>query len=89
MKKIVLGSGGSAFVDGGFGSMTLGLGIFRAINSNGQTVDLNKYRPKQLRDVSHLELLKPDILKDLEIIMPCDVQNPMLGLNGAAFVFGP
>lgn len=29
------------------------------------------------------------IMQDLEILMPCDVNNPLLGPNGAAFVFGP
>ena len=29
------------------------------------------------------------ILNDLEIVMPCDVTNPLLGLKGAAYVFGP
>lgn len=29
------------------------------------------------------------ILKELEVIMPCDVNNPLLGPRGAAYVFGP
>ena len=29
------------------------------------------------------------MLEELEVIMPCDVENPLLGLNGAAYVFGP
>jgi len=29
------------------------------------------------------------MLEELEILMPCDVQNPMLGQNGAAYIFGP
>ncbi len=30
-----------------------------------------------------------EIFQNLEIIMPCDVNNPLLGPNGAAYVFGP
>jgi glycerate kinase len=30
-----------------------------------------------------------EILNDLEILLPCDVANPLLGPNGAAYVYGP
>ena len=30
-----------------------------------------------------------EVFNDLEVIMPCDVKNPLLGSNGAAYVFGP
>ena len=35
--------------------------------------------------------LKPEheILDNLEILIPCDVNNPLLGLKGAAYVYGP
>ena len=29
------------------------------------------------------------MLKDLEILLPCDVNNPLLGLKGSAYVYGP
>ena len=37
-KKVVIGSGGSAFVDGGFGAMTVGMGVFRPVGSHGEDV---------------------------------------------------
>ncbi len=29
------------------------------------------------------------MLEELELLMPCDVTNKMLGEKGAAYVFGP
>ena len=29
------------------------------------------------------------MIQNLKFMMPCDVNNPLLGLNGAAYVFGP
>lgn len=43
---------------------------------------------EQLVDVT-LRKENVKILKDLEIMMPCDVNNPLLGLKGASYVFGP
>jgi glycerate kinase len=42
-----------------------------------------------ISEVARLELVKRDIVRDIEILMPCDVQNPMLGPNGAVAVYGP
>lgn len=41
-----------------------------------------------IEDIS-LNEQNAQMLKDLEIVMPCDVNNPLLGPNGAAYVFGP
>jgi glycerate kinase len=49
-------------------------------------------KPKDIREVEKIEIdneEKRSLLEDLEIIMPCDVQNAMLGPKGAAYVFGP
>ncbi len=39
-KKVVIGSGGSAFVDGGFGATTVGMGVFRPVGLNGEEVKI-------------------------------------------------
>jgi glycerate kinase len=49
-------------------------------------------KPHQIKEVDRLEVAnesKRKMLDELEIIMPCDVTNPMLGPKGAAYVFGP
>eukprot|EP00347_Sterkiella_histriomuscorum_P015953 403355056 len=85
VKRIVIGSGGSAFVDGGIGAM-IGLGIYKL--NQDLNVDYNKLQ-NVLEHLVHDEALHQKLSDDLEFILPCDVQNPMLGINGAAFVFGP
>lgn len=42
--------------------------------------------------MARLEVADPEsraLLSDLEVLMPCDVENQLLGPAGAAFVFGP
>ncbi len=36
-----------------------------------------------------MEVVERRILEEMEVVMPCDVQNPLLGIKGAAHVFGP
>lgn len=88
----MVGSGGSAFVDGGFWCMASGLGVFRAYDRGERELQTDQMKPHQIREVERLEVandLKRKMLDELEIIMPCDVTNPMLGPKGAAYVFGP
>jgi len=37
--------------------------------------------------VSHLEVSDPKMIESIEIMMPSDVKNPMLGERGAARVY--
>jgi glycerate kinase len=92
VESIVIGSGGSAFVDGGFGATYLGMDLFKVYHrETGNLIDPSEMiRPFEVSEkLGKLKLVTEDILDKLEILMPCDVQNPMLGLNGAAYVFGP
>ncbi|CDW89260.1 UNKNOWN [Stylonychia lemnae] len=88
IKRYILGSGGSAFVDGGYGAM-IGLGLYQLKDQN-QLKTINYHN---IVDVLENTIYNNDQyqkgLKDLEFILPCDVQNPMVGPNGAAFIFGP
>ena len=36
-----------------------------------------------------MEVVERKIIEEMEVVMPCDVQNPLLGIKGAAHVFGP
>ena len=73
-KRIIIGMGGSATVDGGMGILQA-LGV-RFINRDGQleSVDLSGVDPR---------------LEAAELIVLCDVINPLTGRRGAAAIFGP
>ena len=82
---IVLGLGGSASSDGGAG-MAQALGA-RLLGANG-----NELPPEggALADLAHLDLAPLRAALDgVTIIVASDVDNPLLGLHGAAAVFGP
>jgi glycerate kinase len=84
-KKIIIGMGGSATVDGGTGILKA-LGI-RFLNAYGK--DLNVL-PKDLIDLDYIDYSNLDTrLSNCEVIVLCDVDNQLLGNNGAAAVFGP
>jgi glycerate 2-kinase len=83
--RILVGMGGSATVDGGTGILSA-LGA-RFLDANGQEItDL----PIGLADLASIDLkgLDPK-LKTVELTVLCDVDNPLLGPEGAANVFGP
>jgi glycerate kinase len=82
---IVLGLGGSASTDGGAGMVqTLGA---RLLDSRGRDLAPEGGR---LTDLTRLDL-EPlrAALSGVTIIVASDVDNPLLGPNGAAAVFGP
>lgn len=84
-RKIILGMGGSATVDGGSGILKA-LGI-RLLNAAGSELsDL----PASLPELASVDISKLDerIMKS-ELIVLCDVDNMLLGNNGAAAIFGP
>ena len=83
VKRIVIGIGGSATNDGGAG-MAAALGI-RFLNSSGNELDPS---PGTL---SH-NLARIDSSGRIPlppITVACDVQNPLLGPDGATRIFGP
>jgi glycerate kinase len=84
VKKIILTIGGSATVDGGTGILEV-LGIL-FLNGEKKPVDL----PNGLAWLSQIDLsgLDPRIMH-IDMILLCDVENPLLGAIGAAAVFGP
>lgn len=80
-KRILIGIGGSATNDGGTG-MAVALGC-RFLDEQGTEVrDL----PAELERVQRIET--PDKL-GCEVIVACDVSNPLLGDHGCAAVYGP
>ena len=85
VKKIIIGMGGSATVDGGTGILSA-LGV-RFLDSDGH--DLTDL-PETLVNLATIDVSGLDKrILDCEIIVLSDVDNPLLGENGAAAVFGP
>ena len=84
-KKIILGIGGSATTDGGMGCAAA-LGA-RFLDETGKSVPLSG---KGLSLVKNIDLSDvPQKVKEAEITVLCDVENPLYGENGAAYVYSP
>jgi len=83
--KIILGLGGSATVDGGTGCLqALGIKFFdrndNELHGNGISLSL----------IERIDYTGLDSrLNKVEFIMASDVKNPLLGEQGAVYVFGP
>jgi glycerate kinase len=84
-RRIVLGIGGSACTDGGAG-MLRALGASLRDSTGAQLGDGGG----ALTDLAEVDLsgLHPR-LADAEIVVACDVDNPLTGPLGAAAVYGP
>jgi glycerate kinase len=82
-KEIIIGLGGSATNDGGFG-MARALG-FQFDYEHEQEQD----RQAVIELVHLTRIQKPEDLKLPKIVAAVDVKNPLLGENGATRVFGP
>jgi glycerate 2-kinase len=84
-KEIIIGLGGSATNDGGWG-MARALG-FRFDYEHEQEEEKDRKCVTDLVDLSRIE--KPQDLNLPKIIAAVDVQSPLLGESGATRVFGP
>jgi glycerate kinase len=84
-KRIVLGLGGSACTDGGAG-MVQALGV-RLYDADGTELPPGGAALRKLDriDVGRLA----ELLTGVEIVVACDVDNPLLGPRGATAVYGP
>lgn len=83
-RKIIIGMGGSATVDGGMGILKA-LG-FRFLDAGGKEIS----SPGNLIDLFSIDSSGIDRrVGECDIIVLCDVNNRLLGEQGAAAVFGP
>jgi len=83
-QKLIIGLGGSATNDGGMG-MLKALGV-KFLNNNGKSIGEGG---GALKDLTHIDMTELDHrLSNCEIIVACDVNNPLTGKNGASLVFG-
>lgn len=83
-KKIIIGIGGSATNDGGVG-MVSALGA-KFLDEKGERIEEGGGNLNKLHkiDLSCFD----ERVKTSEIIVACDVSNPLSGINGASFVYG-
>lgn len=84
-KSFIIGLGGSATNDGGLG-MLLALGM-EAFDQDGEKVGVFG---KDVEFIEEVKLTTLDSrLKDVEIKVASDVDNPLCGKRGASIVYGP
>lgn len=84
-RKIIIGLGGSCTTDGGVG-MASALGIKFYDRNNKEFIPVGGTL-EQISRIDASGLLKE--IKDCTAIGMCDVDNPLFGENGAAYVYGP
>ena len=84
-RRIVLGVGGSANTDGGAGLLQ-GLGA-RFLDADGSELPAGGAALSRLDSIDFTEF-EPR-LKDTRFVLASDVDNPLLGPQGAAAIFGP
>ena len=82
-KKLIIGIGGTSTNDAGTGMLqALGYNFYniegKPLNGNG----------KNLKNISYFTDIKANkSLKEIEILVACDVTNPLYGENGAAYIY--
>jgi len=84
-KKIIITIGGSSTNDGGAGILQA-LGI-KLLDKNKNQIPQGAEGLKNLESID-ISGLNPK-LKDVKILVACDVKNPLCGKNGASFVYAP
>ncbi len=85
MRKIYIGLGGTATVDGGLGALSA-LGV-RFLGADRQPVRPVGEGIAKVRSIDVSGLMPA--ARDAHITLLLDVNNPLTGKNGAAHVFGP
>ena len=85
VQNILLGIGGSATVDGGIGAL-------QALGVSFKDKEGHPVAPggEGLLSLNHIDLngLHPR-LRQVQLLVACDVDNPLIGPKGSAAVFGP
>src|SRR6056297_353248 len=84
-QKIIIGIGGSATNDAGVG-MAQALGA-EILDKNGERIN---FGGGSLNQIEQIKLDNLDSrLENVEILTACDVDNPLYGKEGAAYVYAP
>ncbi len=86
-RKMLIGMGGTATVDCGLGALQA-MGI-RFFNGVGKVLP-NGITGESMLDIEYYDMINTKRkFKDVQFSIACDVNNPIAGPRGAAFVFGP
>jgi len=80
-RKIIMGIGGSATTDGGMG-MAQALG-YEFLDSDGHVLGTGG------KQMAKIAAIKSPELPEVNIEVACDVDNPLYGHRGAAYIYGP
>ncbi len=84
IKNIILGIGGSATNDGGFGCLNaLGFDFY---DKNNNLLIPSGENLQYVKTISGVQVAEN--IKNLKIQIACDVTNSLLGSNGATYVYG-
>ena len=84
-QKIIIGIGGSATNDAGVGvAQALGAEI---LDKHDEQIAYGGGNLDQIEKINLEEM--DDLLNEVEILVACDVDNPLYGENGAAYVYAP
>lgn len=84
-KRLIIAIGGSATNDGGTG-MLRALGVKFLDDRGVEIIQL----PERLSEIVEIDSKQIDSrLKDIPIEVACDIDNPLLGKQGATAVYGP
>jgi glycerate kinase len=84
-RKFIIGLGGSATNDGGFGMLSA-LGA-KFLDDQGMPVEPKAGSLKKIASVDFASIDKR--VFESEIVVACDVTNPLCGVQGASYVYGP
>ncbi len=84
-RELIIGLGGSCTNDGGTG-MAAALGV-QFLNSEGKAFIPTGGTLSQIKAIDANSA--KELLKDCKITAMCDIDNPMFGKTGAAYIFGP
>ena len=85
VEKVIIGIGGSATNDGGVG-MAQALGV-RFKDNNGNEIGFGGKELSKIEKIDILDL-NPKV-QEVDILVACDVNNPLYGDNGAACIYAP
>ncbi|MGE5422750.1 MAG: glycerate kinase [Ignavibacteriales bacterium] len=84
-RTLIVGIGGSATNDGGAG-MAQALG-YKLLNSEGESIG---FGASELLNLNSIDASEVDPrLKESVVVVACDVNNPLCGPKGAAYVYAP
>lgn len=85
VRRIIVGIGGSGTNDGGAG-MAQGLG-YSLLDSEGNELEPGGAALARLTSIKRENV--PEELFNTEVVVACDVKNPLYGKEGASRVYGP